>query len=145
MEIQGLFETHLHVADLKRSAAFYEDILGLELAFVSPRQVRFYWVGGKGQAMLGLWQKEPSQIQRQHFAFRISPTYMEQAIHHLKTHGIPVHNFLADGTDRPFVFAWMPAVSIYFADPDGHSLEFISMLPDPPKPELGEKVFAWDK
>jgi lactoylglutathione lyase len=49
--------------------------------------------------------------------------------------------FLQDGTERPFVFGWMPAVSIYFTDPDGHSLEFISMLPDEPNPELG--VVEW--
>jgi hypothetical protein len=46
-------------------------------------------------------------------------------------------HFLDDGPERPFVLAWMPAVSLYFSDPDGHSLEFIGMLPDPPKPELG--------
>jgi hypothetical protein len=31
----------------------------------------------------------------------------------------------------------MPAVSIYFADPDGHELEFIAPLPDKPRPEIG--------
>ena len=40
------------------------------------------------------------------------------------------------------VFAWMPALAIYFDDPDGHSLEFIAMLPGTPRPELG--VQSWD-
>lgn len=45
-----------------------------------------------------------------------------------------------------FVFAWMPAVSIYFEDPDGHSLEFISMLPDQPEPNNGIVEWnAWEK
>ncbi|MNY82250.1 hypothetical protein D3C86_2242310 [compost metagenome] len=30
----------------------------------------------------------------------------------------------------------MPAVSIYFDDPDGYSVELIAMLPDAPRPEL---------
>jgi len=35
------------------------------------------------------------------------------------------------------VFAWMPAIAIYFDDPDGNSLEFISMLEGQGLPELG--------
>jgi lactoylglutathione lyase len=41
------------------------------------------------------------------------------------------------------VFAWMPAVAIYFNDPDGHSLEFIAILPGKPRPELG--VISFDE
>ena len=51
----------------------------------------------------------------------------------LKDRRLACHNFLDDGTERPMVFAWMPALSIYFTDPDGHSLEFIAMLPDDPR------------
>ena len=36
-----------------------------------------------------------------------------------------------------------PAASVYFQDPDGHQLEFLCMLPDPPQPELG--VVAWSR
>ena len=35
------------------------------------------------------------------------------------------------------VFAWMPAVAIYFDDPDGHILEFIAILNGEGKPEPG--------
>jgi len=35
------------------------------------------------------------------------------------------------------VFAWIPAISIYFNDPDGHSLEFIGVLDGKSKPENG--------
>lgn len=35
------------------------------------------------------------------------------------------------------VFAWMPALAIYFKDPDGHDLEFIAILEGEGKPELG--------
>lgn len=33
------------------------------------------------------------------------------------------------------VFGWMPAMEIYFNDPDGHVLEFIAILEREGKPE----------
>ena len=35
----------------------------------------------------------------------------------------------------------MPAATVYFRDPDGNLLEYVAMLPDLPKPELG--VLPW--
>lgn len=140
--IQGLFETHVYVADLARSADFYENVVGLELAHVvEERRVRFYWIGGHNQFMLGVWEVNPEDIRRQHFAFRCSIEDMKISVAFLKERGLAVRNHLNDGTDRPLVFGWMPAVSIYFNDPDGHSLEFIATLPDNPRPELG--VIPW--
>jgi lactoylglutathione lyase len=46
-------------------------------------------------------------------------------------------------TDEPVVLAWMPAASVYFHDPDGNQLEFISMLSEDPRPELG--VVPWSR
>jgi len=44
------------------------------------------------------------------------------------------------------VFAWMPAVAIYFEDPDGHELEFIAVLDGEPRPELGVISYHdWEK
>jgi len=43
--------------------------------------------------------------------------------------------------DDPVVLAWMPAAAVYFRDPDNNLLEFITMLPDPPRPDLG--VLPW--
>ena len=55
--IDRLFEAHLIVADLDASIAFYRDRLGLELAHVVPaRRAAFFWVGARGNSMLGLWQ-----------------------------------------------------------------------------------------
>jgi len=40
----------------------------------------------------------------------------------------------------------MPAVALYFRDPDGHSLELITMLPDAPQPQVGVvSVEAWEQ
>lgn len=143
--INGLFETHINVSDLERSIAFYTQVLGLELGRVEPaRRVAFLWMGDRGESMLGLWEKPRAQVVRQHFAFRASlENVLHRSVDWLKERGLPCRNFLDDGTERPMVFAWMPAISIYFRDPDGHSLEFIAMLPGEPRPELG--VLSWEQ
>jgi lactoylglutathione lyase len=41
------------------------------------------------------------------------------------------------------VLAWMPAVAVYFQDPDGNLLEFLSMLDEPPAPDVG--VVSWSQ
>ncbi|MMZ68775.1 hypothetical protein D1872_315060 [compost metagenome] len=92
--------------------------------------------------MLGLWQKEPSQVLRQHFAFQVSLQNMRKAVSYLQEKGIQTHNFLNDDSAELYVFGWMPAVSVYFTDPDGHTLEFISMLSDRPRADLG--MVSWN-
>lgn len=139
----GIFETHVHVSDLERSAAFYEHTLGLTFAHgEESRRARFYWIGKSGEAMLGIWETEPAHIVRQHFAFRTTPDRLRPTIQQLQDRGVQVRNFFNIGVE-PLVFAWMPAVSIYFEDPDGHSLEFIAMLPGASTPELG--ILSWQE
>ncbi|REK12309.1 MAG: VOC family protein [Planctomycetota bacterium] len=142
--ITGLFETHINVSNLERSIAFYRDTLGLEVGRIEhERRVAFLWMGRRGEAMLGLWEKPAAEVVPQHFAFRASiDDVHERSVAWLTERGLKARNFLDDGTRRPMVFAWMPAVAIYFDDPDGHELELIAMLPGPPRPELG--VVSWD-
>lgn len=136
--ITGLFETHLHVADLERSSQFYERVLGLELGITeAARGLAIYWIGGRGKAFLGLWEKPRDAIIRQHFAFEVPLADLPQAIAALKDAHIELRNFFDQCTDVPSVFGWIPAASIYFNDPDGHSLEFLAKLPGPPRPEAG--------
>ena len=143
--IGGLFETHLNVADLDRSVAFYRNVLGLELGrYEIERRAAFFWIGGQGEAMLGLWEQPAERVLPQHFAFRATiDDVLERSVAWLAERNLPCHNFLNDGNSRPMVFGWMPAVSIYFADPDGHWLELIAMLPGNPRPELG--VVSWEQ
>jgi hypothetical protein len=48
--------------------------------------------------------------------------------------------------DEPEVIPWIPAASVYFKDPDGHSLEFIAMLPEPPRPRMQRTMLSgWRK
>lgn len=35
----------------------------------------------------------------------------------------------------------MPAAAVYFRDPSGHMLEYLAMLDEPPRPDLG--VIPW--
>jgi len=44
---------------------------------------------------------------------------------------------------EPVVLGWMPAASLYLRDPDGNMLEFLSMLPNSPQPELG--IVGWSR
>ncbi len=143
--ITGLFETHINVSNLERAMNFYSHVLGLELGrFEADRRVAFYWLGPRGEAMLGLWERPQAEILRQHFAFRSSVDWIRHhSQHYLRSRHLPAHNFFDDGTDQPMVFAWMPAIAIYFEDPDKHSLEFIAMLPDSPNPDGG--IVSWDE
>ena len=112
--IRGLFETHIDVADLDRARRFYAETLGLVLGFLDEeRRVAFSWVGPRGESMLGLWEKPADQIRPQHFAFRASiEDVLTRAVPYLNERDLPSRNFLNDGTERPMVFGWMPALAI---------------------------------
>jgi len=137
--IKGLFETHLYVSDLERSAAFYKNVLQLEECHRDEkRNIIFFWIGAPQRSMLGLWQKPGSEVQPRHFAFECEPEWiLNDAVIFLQRHHVLCYNFLNDGNDEPMVFAWMPAIAVYFNDPDGHVLEFIGILKGDPIPEAG--------
>lgn len=142
MNITGLFETHLAVTDLNRSVAFYRDTVGLPLAYTQPeRGVAFLWIGAPGRAMLGLWQSNPVLRLHLHLAFSVPLDDLLAAPANLRQAGVIPRGFGGAGDDEPLVYGWMPAGAVFFADPDGHSLEFISMLPNPPRPDLG--IVSW--
>jgi lactoylglutathione lyase len=144
--IQGLFESHLTVRDLERSLAFYCDRLGLRLAHRAPaRNAAFLWIGTPGQAMLGLWGVGTAPLGLQlHLAFSMALAEVIAAPARLRAQGITPLDFDGRPTDEPIVFGWMPAAAVYFNDPDGHSLEYLAMLPPPAHPEAGVLPYqAW--
>ena len=133
--IRGLYEAHLTVRDLDRSIAFYRDVLGLPLAHVvKDRNVAFFWVPKPDTAMLGLWGVGTAPMSmRLHIAFNVALEDVERSVGALKAAGLTPTKNGQEPIDEPVVLSWMPAASVYFADPDGHSLEFIAMLPEPPR------------
>lgn len=137
--IKGLYETHLEVSDLEKAIDFYQNTLELELAMSEEkRRIAFFWVGQPREYMLGLWEAKDRPVAKRHFAFRCDEKdILEKSVNWLKNKGLKPYNFLKDGVEAPMVFAWMPALAIYFNDPDGNILEFISVLEGNPVPGLG--------
>ncbi len=88
--------------------------------------------------MLGLWEKPKDQIDIRHYAFQCDPEWIRnESVAFLKERHLKCWNFLNDGTELPMVFAWMPAIAIYFHDIDGHELEFIGVLDGKARPDMG--------
>lgn len=141
--VDRLFEAHLTVTNLDTSIAFYRDQVGLELAYVTPaRQAAFFWIGSRGNAMLGLWAAGSSpQKTTLHVAFAAALDDVIAAPRALQSAGITALDFDGEPTHEPVVLAWMPAVSVYFRDPDGHLLEYIAVLADQARPDDG--VVTW--
>ncbi len=143
--IKGLYETHLFVENLERSINFYGNTLELkQCRFNNERRTAFFWVGKEKQYMLGLWEKPKEQIDIRHFAFECESDWIRnESLNYLKSRNIKSWNFLNDGTKGLMVFVWMPAISIYFNDPDGHELEFIGILNGKPKSDKEKRVVTY--
>lgn len=147
-----LYEVHMPVSDLAASIKFYTDIVGLELAYEQPhRGVAFMWIGRREQSMLGLWAPESpygwknGNRFKNHFAISIPLEELLKTPDRLKGLGITPRGFGGEPTDEPSVIGWMPSAQVYFADPDGHSLEYITNLDDRPDPDFKGSWTEWCK
>ena len=143
--IRGLFETHLTVRDMGRAVAFYRDVVGLPLALELPeRGAAFLWIGGRGEAMLGLWSLGSAPLGLSlHVAFTVSLDDVLGACERLRSSGVVPLSFFEQETTEPSVIGWMPAAAVYFRDPDGHLLEYLAMLDEAPAPEVG--IVSWSQ
>jgi len=149
-------EIHLVVSDLDASEAFYTSVLGFSRAFRGD-DVCFLWTGSERGDQIGLWRvrqddrvrahttPDTSRIQRQHVAFGLEVDALGGALRALAEKGVAVRDFEGREEDLS-VHAWVPAVSAYLTDPDGHALELYARLPDPPEPGAGVIPFgAWER
>src|SRR5205814_3375838 len=141
-----LYETHLPVKDTEVSSRFYVDVVGLEFAHRDlTRDIVFLWVGSNKRSMLGLWGPNTSRGQPHpcHFAIAISLPELLAAGPRLGTLGVITRDFSGKVPTEPSVIGWMPSAQLYFSDPDGHSVEYIALLDDPPEREFVGPLSAW--
>jgi lactoylglutathione lyase len=145
IKIRGLFETRLTVSNLQRSIDFYRDVVGLELALeVHERNSAFFWIGDSRRSMLGLWSVGTVPLGLTlHVAFEVTMNDLLDAPTWLKAQGITPISFFGVETLEPSVIGWMPAAALYFRDPDGHLIEYLTMLEKEPRPELG--IIPWSE
>ncbi len=143
--VRGLFEAHLTVRDLGRSVAFYRDVVGLPIAFEVPdRGAAFFWCGAPGRTMLGLWSlgSMPMDLNL-HVAFDAELEDVLDSSSRLRSLGVTPLSFFGQEADEPTVIGWMPAATQYFRDPDGHLLEYLAMLDEKPRADLG--IVPWSE
>jgi lactoylglutathione lyase len=142
--ILGVYETHLPVRDLSRSVGFYQGQLGLSLAKLIPEpKIAFFWVGKKERGMLGLWESGSGPLQMSlHFAFRATKRTVLRSCQDLIAAQIAPLGFNGEPVTEPVVIGWMPAVSIYFKDPDGHSIEMLHLLDEDADSTFGVQEYS---
>jgi lactoylglutathione lyase len=145
-----LYETHIPVTDTKFSETFYREVVGLPFAYRDPkRDIVFLWVDEKQKGMIGLWGastdygRQNGVLPRCHLAFAVSFVQLQRAIIKLNERGIKTRGFGGNATCEPSVIGWMPSAQIYFRDPDEHSLEFITILPQQPQPDFIGSYSEW--
>ena len=145
-----LYETHLPVADAKAAEKFYREIVGLPFAYRDPaRDIVFMWADLKEKAMIGLWGPgtaygmQDAVARSCHVAFAVTLHQLFAAITKLNGNGIETLGFGGEKTNEPTVIGWMPSAQIYFFDPDGHTVEYITLLDEAPECEFVGSLSAW--
>ncbi len=116
--IRGVYEVAIKVRDLAKAEAFYRDVLAFEIGLRDARRPWIFMRAGTG-GMIVL-QEDQGAWPQQHFAFAVSGEDIDAAAAELRRRGVAV--------EGPMVHEWIPAKSIYFADPDGHDLELCAPL-----------------
>ena len=111
----------LNVSDVERSANFYRDVVGFELARMRPDRSGAFLTCGIVHHNLALFKApagarpaEKGQVGLNHFAFQVDDYQALQAAHRRLIEGGAVIDHIVDhGMTR----------SVYFLDPDGLMME----------------------
>lgn len=123
LPIKGVYEVAIRVKELARAEAFYRDVLGLQTGLRDEKRNWLFLRAGGDAGMIVL-QEDKGEWPLQHLAFTVAEDDLGRAADHLRARGVKV--------DGPHFHEWMPAKSIYFADPDGNDLELCAPLTDRP-------------
>ena len=124
--VTGLLETALYVADLERSRAFYERVFGFEAVLAEERMVGLT-VPGSGVLLLF---RQGGSVQPSETPGGTIPPHDGQGTLHL-AFAIPVaaleswerHLAESEVAMESRVIQAHGGTSLYFRDPDGHSVE----------------------
>ena len=118
MKARKLLHTRYRVNDLEKTVRFYKEVLGFQHGLLdADRRWLFLWVNGK--AGMVVLQEDKGPWPQQHFAFAVAASDLNKLKSTLEQHDIAVQG--------PVELSWMEARSLYFADPDGHALEFCAV------------------
>ena len=94
--------------------------------------------------MLGLWSLGTTPLGFiLHLAFDVALNDLVDAPKRLKEKGIKPLSFFGVETTEPSVICWMPEDLGLLPNPDGHTLEYLTMLDKEPRPELG--IIPWSE
>jgi lactoylglutathione lyase len=145
----NLYETHLAVRNTQTSKAFYLEIVQLSFAYRDPkRDIVFLWIGENRASMLGLWGPDTaygSHFYQSHLAIAVSLSELLSAGERLNRLNVPTYDFARTETTEPSVIGWMPSAQVYFRDPDGHLIEFITLLDEDPDSEFIGSLSEWKR
>ena len=117
--IISVYEVAIRVRDLKNAEAFYRDVMGLQFGLRDQKRNWLFMRAGGAAGMVVL-QEDRGEWPSQHFAFAVKDSELERAAALLKEKGVNIIG--------PVFHDWMPGRSVYFEDPDGHSLELFASL-----------------
>ncbi len=126
------------VRDLKRSAKFYSEVMGLQIMKMEPGfKMGFFASNGRDHHEIAVMEVGPDApvppshaIGLAHIAFRLrDETHLRAAYNDLKANGIKIITAVNHGVTK----------SVYFQDPDGNQLEVycdgvpdeVAKFPDP--------------
>ncbi|MBO0887382.1 MAG: VOC family protein [Acidimicrobiales bacterium] len=120
LKVTGINHVVLHVADVERSARFYEEVLGFEGRFAGGGpggKMRFLRCGSQG---LDLFEVAPGDVhggqEMNHMALNVAGDNLDEIMAELAKVGVTT----SDRTPRNTVFV---------TDPDGHRIEILPSRP----------------
>ena len=126
----GISELLLVVEDVRSSARFYEEVVGLTPEKEANDEWAWFWAGTPGEAQRIALRKGPLLFEQHsprpegerwgavHYAFEVSQDRLDDAVEHVRSKGVEVYG--------PVNLDLMDAISYYFYDPDANLIEWWS-------------------